>query len=597
MSEHPRKGRRVVFEEAAGTGAPASDPVSGLRFTIEPRRGSAVLVDYTALRPRRLALAFATALIRLGSPGGPLGARSTVKAYAVMLPRFFGYLDAVGRKVSGPDDLRPDDLDGFEDWLAGEGLSRTHLFTVLVKIVAVLRMVAELSPDAITPALRDRLRYVSAKPFQRPTPRDALSPYVARQLRDAARADVGAITRRIRAGPIHPNDRVLHAASVAAHDVIARRGVLRGSDPEYGSLFAARYRHGLSSPRLRDELHGAHHLTAADVIPFLVLLSLETGLEIECAKALTVDCLRNPLGGTIELAYVKHRARGAEHKTMRVRDRGSSTPGGLIRTLLALTATARRHQPTDCLWLYFRQGALVSGVRHPQIGVDAWVACHGIVDDQGQPLRLLLSQLRKTHKALWYLKTEGHMARFAVGHTAEVAAQHYADLPSLRPLHEATVAAALEDALAVATGPRMLDPAEEAAWRADPVTADPPAGADVEALLSGEQDVWLASCGGFYASPFGRAGAPCPSPFWGCLECPNAVITARKLPAILGFLAFVEGQRAGLTAGDWAAKFGRAHARITRDVLPAFSEAVIADARAQLAVDPPLAYLPPEARA
>lgn len=597
MSEHPRKGRRVVFEQAARTDAPVPDPVSGLRFTILPRRGSAVLVDYTMLRPRRLALAFAKALIRLGSPGGPLGARSTVKAYAVMLPRFFAYLHAVGRSVSGPEDLRPDDLDGFEDWLAAEGLTRTHLFTILNKIVAILRMVAEHSPDAITPALRDRLRYISAKPFQRPTPRDALSPYVARQLRDAARADVVAITRRIRAGPMHPSDAALHDASIAAHAVIAQRGLLPGAAPEWLRLFSARYRRGLSSAGLSDEMHGAHHLTAADVIPFLVLLSLETGLEIECAKTLTVDCLRNPLGGTIELAYVKHRARGAEHKTMRVRDRGSSTPGGLIRTVIALTAPARCHHPTDCLWLYFRQGALVSGVRHPQLGVDAWVTRHGIVDDQGRPLRLLLSQLRKTHKALWYLKTEGHMARFAIGHTVEVAAQHYGDLPSLRPLHEETIAAALEEAVGVAARPRVLDSAEEAVWRVDPAAAEPLARGDVGALLSGEQDVWLASCAGFYASPFGSAGEPCSTPFWGCLECPNAVITTRKLPAILGFLAFVEGQRAGLAAGDWAAKFGRAHARIIHDVLPAFSEAVIAEARTQLAVDPPLAYLPPEARA
>ena len=35
------------------------------------------------------------------------------------------------------------------------------------------------------------------------------------------------------------------------------------------------------------------------------------------------------------------------------------------------------------------------------------------------------------------------LARFAVGHTPEVAARHYADLPSLRPLHEATIAKAL----------------------------------------------------------------------------------------------------------------------------------------------------------
>jgi hypothetical protein len=252
---------------------------------------------------------------------------------------------------------------------------------------------------------------------------------------------------------------------------------------------------------------------------------------------------------------VKRRARGAEHKTIRVRDGGVGTPGGLIRRLIEITATARRHVPTDRLWVYQSWGALRAGVRHPRSTLDAGTARHGIVDDEGQPLRLVLSRLRKTHKALWYLKTEGHMARFAVGHTTEVAARHYADLPSLRPLHEAAVADALTEVVAAAQ-PIVLPPDQEAAWRSTrDRTGEPPGSSgSVMGLLDGEQDVWLAACAGFYASPFGEAGSPCPQPFWGCLDCGNAVITARKLPAILAFLTFIEGERAGLTAADWRLK-------------------------------------------
>ncbi|MFX7961235.1 hypothetical protein ABTK60_20310, partial [Acinetobacter baumannii] len=79
---------------------------------------------------------------------------------------------------------------------------------------------------------------------------------------------------------------------------------------------------------------------------------------------------------------------------------------------------------------------------------------------------------------------------------------------------------------------------------------------NIPALLDGDQDVWLAACAGFQNSPFAEAGSPCPQPFWGCLECRNAVITARKLPAILAFLDFIEGERAGLSAADWSIKFG-----------------------------------------
>jgi hypothetical protein len=87
----------------------------------------------------------------------------------------------------------------------------------------------------------------------------------------------------------------------------------------------------------------------------------------------------------------------------------------------------------------------------------------------------------------------------------------------------------------------------EQALREAPEQAAPLMSADtVGPLLDGEQDVWLAACAGFHSSPFAEAGSPCAQPFWGCLDCPNAVITARKLPAILAFLAFVEEQRPSL---------------------------------------------------
>jgi hypothetical protein len=125
----------------------------------------------------------------------------------------------------------------------------------------------------------------------------------------------------------------------------------------------------------------------------------------------------------------------------------------------------------------------------------------------------------------------------------------------------------------------VLTPAREEAWRRMPENADGQAG-HVAALLNREQNVWLASCAAFYDSPLGTPGSPCPQPFWGCLDCSNAVITTRKLPAILAFLTFIEMQRAALTAADWSLKFGRAHARITTQVLPVFSETEIAQARA-----------------
>ena len=594
MNTRPRRGQPVAFsrELIAPPQVPA-DVVSGLRFSIQTQDGGEVPLDYTHLKPRWLALAFARALRRLAGLGGPLSVRSTVVVYARILPLFFAYMTEAEDVPAAPRRLLVRHIDGFEAWLAANGKSNTHLLFILNKIIVTLREVASEGIVAFSEPLRDRLSYTTLRPIPLATPRDAYSPYVARQLRDAARADIMRLLQRFRDPEPVSARSDLQAMEKEMHAHIEAAGFLPHNDRRYRALQHARRVRGLSSENLSLQLHEQHYLTPHDVIPLMIFLALETGLEPECCKTLTVDCLRNPANGTVEIAYIKRRARGAEHKTLRVGDGGPRTPGGLIRHVIAWTAAARKHRRTDCLWVYYGFGGLTSGINYPQHRIDAWTAQHNIRDDNGQPLHLTFSRLRKTHKALWYLKTEGHMTRFAVGHTKEVAARHYADVPALRPLHESAIADAFTEAVRSATSSTVLTPEDEEIWRNDPVTA--PAGCDPISLLDGKQDIWLASCGGFFSSPYADPGSPCSQPFWGCLECPNAVITARKLPAILSFLAFIEGQRLSLSASHWAAKFATAHARITMQILPAFGAATIEEARCMLASEPVSNYMPPEA--
>lgn len=179
-------------------------------------------------------------------------------------------------------------------------------------------------------------------------------------------------------------------------NLIRRQGTVSHKHPALGALYRARYRRGISTRTLIEDLHGKHYLLARDIVPFLMRLSLETGLEIECCKGLTVECLRNPGGKTVEILYMKRRARRSEWKRLRVRNEGPLSPGGLIRTIVQLTAAARRHSPSESLWVYFDHGTLVSGIRHPRERLATWIAAHGITDDEGAPLYLVLSRLRKT---------------------------------------------------------------------------------------------------------------------------------------------------------------------------------------------------------
>lgn len=594
MTRRPRKGSSVRFTPTDGVApAHAADPVRGLRFNIEARYGGTAEVNLVGERPRAIAVAFAGALRRQSQLGGSLGARSTIKQHLSAYLRFFAYLREHST-VKTPADLRTDDIDRYEDFLEAGGMTPIHRHTVLAKAILALRAIDADQPGLLDEGLRHRLSYTSAQPVGRSRPRDAYSPFVARQLRDAAREDIAKIFRRI-GNPLDAGDgdANIHRVTDEANARIALSGRLSSGDRTFKSLYFMRLRRGLPVSNLAEDLHARFHLRAIDIPPLLTFLSLETGLELECCKALTIDCLRNPGPGTIEIAYVKRRARGAEHKQIRVRDGGIGTPGGLVRKLIEVTAFTRQFLQSDCIWLFYHTGRkqLRAGIQYPEELVDRWSSSHRIVDDNAEQLHLVLSRLRKTHKALWYLKTEGHMARFAVGHTPEVAARHYADIPSLRPLHEATVAEAFSDVV-VAAGPTVLAPANEDSWRQSDVP--PKELEDRDSILRGDQDVWLAACSGFHSSPYAAPEAPCSQPFWGCLECRNAVITARKLPALVAFQQFIEEQRANLSASDWAMKFGRAYARIAGQVLPAFPESMVAAARSEAKAH--VFYLPPEAR-
>ena len=307
---------------------------------IDPPYGGELLVDFTSLRPRGLALAFARGLFMLVAPRGPILVRSSIKTYVTQLPNFFAYLAGTGDRINGPADLRADHIDGFERWLAAQGKSRTHAPTYVAKVVSVLRRIAADGPELVDPGLRERLRYVSSHPHVRPHPRDAYSPYVARQLRDAARADLVAIEARLRSGPRLDEVPEIEGAYRQAHAAIEARGVLHHRDPACQSLYKLRWIRELSGARFNLSLHAAHYLTAHDVVPLLVLLSLETGLELECCKSLTIDCLRNASGGTVDVAYTKLRAHGAEHSSDALAAAASALVTTTYPTVTPLTAEA-----------------------------------------------------------------------------------------------------------------------------------------------------------------------------------------------------------------------------------------------------------------
>jgi hypothetical protein len=266
---------------------------------------------------------------------------------------------------------------------------------------------------------------------------------------------------------------------------------------------------------LRD-LNAQLLFTRDDLLPFLVLLICQTGMEPECVRGLRADCLVNPARGFVSVAYVKQRAPGSSHKTLCVADGGAlHFPGGVIRLAQRLTQRGRDVLGSDALWVdIWDDGPRESFAdrRKLDLVVARWMREHGLDtlrDRDGSPVRLDLRRLRKSFKSEWYLRTVGVLPDFTVGHSIPTAAEHYADIGAHQQLHETAVEQGLREALdAVLTAPVVLD---DTGRRLDDVTATLP-DAEVRTALSTDNDVWPASCRGFYDSPFARSrGSACPA--------------------------------------------------------------------------------------
>lgn len=575
-------------------------PIEPRRFALTMEDGSAFVVDLTGWPGAAFTTEIAPVVRGRIQRMGPSLVRNSVRQMLRNLQRFWVFLSERGAMPGALKDLTVALIDDYETWLEQHPGGRIHQRHLLAAVIGVLRVGAEENMALLPPLLLPRLRFLGHGPVGGSIPRDAYSGRIAEALRVAARSQILDAQNRIALGenlPPHPAEVVACPMMAAHRDAvlaeIAAHGRIATSHPAFKRFVNMAGRRKID---IRIEApHSGFHLVQKDLAAFLILLALETGMEAESLIRLKADCLVNPTKGYVEIAYHKRRARGAEWKRLRVRDGGSRTPGGLIRLALALTERARRHRGSDRLWVLWTVAGLRPASDDGPRDLDRFAADHGLTDDDDKPLHINLSRLRKTQKAEWYRRTGGQMEQFAVGHTVAVAARHYAEIPALAHIHDAALADAFHDALDAA----WIVPVESAAPPALLAASDNLMQVHIDNQIDPHpQDLWLARCGDFFASPFADRGRACPTPFWGCLECRNAVISEAKIPALLAFQAFMAGQRSALSAEDWAVKFGRAFARITHQILPSFPPRAVEAARA---ADPAEAahplYLPIEATA
>jgi hypothetical protein len=353
----------------------------------------------------------------------------------------------------------------------------------------------------------------------------------------------------------------------------------------------------LSEPRTR------LFLSQDELTPFIAQLGLVSQIDYGSLKILRRDCLQNSSDGFVDVFYRKPRANHALFD-VRVEDGSLETPGGLIRVILEITepahlALAAAGDPdADMLWLG-RSGPTVKRIRFQHPVDHPWwrfAERHPISDDDGNMLDAILpSRFRKTVKKNIYQDSRGDLRTLTDDHSFSVARDHYADVRANDEDHDDAVTNGLKHALSDAQTRTLSGnlPDEEAAARLSEVTGVPIQ--VCRATVRGENDTWLAGCLGFRASPYGKHGQSCPTPFTECILCRNSVFTRRKLPNLLAYRAMLIERREVTSPTEWEFTGAPILHVVETEILPGFRPEELRWAEVQMASEADL-YIPIELR-
>lgn len=284
-----------------------------------------------------------------------------------------------------------------------------------------------------------------------------------------------------------------------------------------------------------------------DLVPFIVALSATSGINPGSLLNLDRDCIVVQTKKSVGVKIFKARRGANAHDIVYLKDGGVRTPGGIIKAVLKITEELAERYDTKKLWAYYdyRKGVLFhKDSLNRKYALDIFVSNHNLVNPDGSPLDLQLVRLRKTVKLDEYKETRG-VPSLMKGHSANVAAQHYANLPQTIQTHLDALLGAMQNVVEL-----------PANVRADDTPSDRSA---------------VSRCKNMYDSPFFETGKLCSAIPGMCFACPNAVLTLDSLPAILSYVDYLIDSATRLSPEAWLDSFSTTWIRIHESILPQFT--------------------------
>lgn len=513
------------------------------------------------------------------------------------LKLWFAFLAEHDAAITATRDIDTSVLNAFIVWLGTKPWSKGTRYTVWSIIKQHMAWLKRNWPDLVHPDLE-----IPFNPFPRKNAearqRDALSRSEMERVLAAARKDIEAgwaLFEEGRAALARVDREAIAAEPDLAKLNLDDIGVMLAViDDRFGGvppkvndmlrkgaelwrLHFATIRHGGMG-----EVAGRLFALPETIVAYMIAIGAQTYANTEALRTMRRDCMSEHLllEGRVMVSWHKGRAAREQRRSF-LRDKSLSVPA-LIDQVLAMTERLIPHTPVRQ-----RDRLFLTGIIHASrsIGVipdylaskltRRFVDRHGLLGDDGKPLKLTLAALRSSgltlaHERLGHdiLKTQA-----LANHATPDTTQRYVDRPRVRKAQALAIGQLQARFVEVVRGDAETPPKAEPlpdlrnATASGFICRDPLAGV-AEGQRNGELcTAWL-----------------------GCFTCPNAVIPLEKdvLVRLLATRAALMGGRAGMAPQRWRLLYAPKLEILERDILPLFPEAML-DAAAMS----PLPQLPP----
>lgn len=340
---------------------------------------------------------------------------------------------------------------------------------------------------------------------------------------------------------------------------------------------------------IRDDLIAIHkerfNGTASEaLVVHLLALAYRTGANTTPLLEMSRNCLKpHPfMPSMMLLELFKRRGNATIHKSLRFSNRPlpvAMDGVALVRKVLAMTqplADAALDDLRDFVWLYVSEGKSVANRELTRLksntlrsGIQSLIARHHIKADDGEPLRVTTSRLRKTMEMrLWSLSGGDLIVTAALmGHTPQVADNHYLACTKEMRENATFVGEALSDIY------RNGEQGDAQGKVIPIVQSDRTPVGHCKDAYNGDR------------AP--KDGTPCDD-FFACFSCRSYAIVGspEDLHRLFSFYWFLEREKDHARTNDWREQFHNTMRLIDAFTLDKFDNAMVLAAKERARTDP-----------